>query len=109
MAMTMYLETTLKDMAGKAAPVEIEAGALTYERDAKQLYLTLEGQALVLDDASGRQPCEASPASPPIWAMTAKPSGAAGRQGWSDPRIRPGQNPQLPLVTPSQHGETPGQ
>lgn len=55
----MYLETTLKDMAGKSEPVEIEAGALTYERGAKQIYLPLDGQTLVLDDASGRQLCAA--------------------------------------------------
>ena len=59
MATTMYLETTLKDMAGKSQSVEIEAGTLTYERGAKHIYLTLDGQTLVLDDASGRQLCEA--------------------------------------------------
>ncbi|MNU09901.1 hypothetical protein D3C72_2567480 [compost metagenome] len=55
----MYLETALKDMAGKSEPIEIEVGTMTFERGAKQIYLTLDGQTLVLDDASGRQLCEA--------------------------------------------------
>jgi len=56
---TQYFDRVIVDVSDRSEPMEVELGRSSYWGDENLIYLTVNDQSLIMDDATGRALYEA--------------------------------------------------